>query len=385
MKILISGAGIAGLTLAWWLNRAGHEPVIVEKRNNPDDAGFMIDFYGSGFDVAEKMGLIDRLKERHYSMHELIFVNRQGRRLGAMNIDKFRKLLNYRHYNFLRGDLESVLYASIKDKVQIRFGTTITSINSDEKKVQAVSSDNSQWECDLLIGADGIHSHVRRLALGIGSECEKFLGYYVVCGIIDNILDKRHVFLSRLEPGVQVAAYSIDNNRLATFITFKSSKQIGHDREARVSELKSICKGMKWVVPELVAETVKSPEFYFDAVSQVQLSAWHKGRIGLVGDACQCLTLLAGQGASMAMAGAYYLAEKLEAAGGNFQKAFTDYENLLKPEIETRQAAARKLAGSFVPESWFSIGIVLLFMRFLFFPGFRRAIRRQVGAGSIIH
>jgi 2-polyprenyl-6-methoxyphenol hydroxylase-like FAD-dependent oxidoreductase len=138
------------------------------------------------------------------------------------------------------------------------------------------------------------------------------------------------------------------------------------------------------VVPQLLEGTKHADDFFFDAVAQVQLDPWYKDRVALVGDACQWLTLLAGQGASMAMAGAYLLAEELHKTDGNYKAAFPAYQQRLKPEIDRRQKDARGLAGSFIPRNNFEIALAHFFFNAAFWPGFSSLFAKQIGAKSII-
>ncbi len=382
-NILISGAGIAGLTLAFWLERFGFAPTLVEKRPDRFDEGYMIDFYGSGYDVAEKMGLLDPLRERHYPIPTLQFVDDRGRPTSEMNVERFRALLDYRHFNFMRGDLEAVLFEAVAGRVSIHQGTTITSLENRPDGVAVRLSDGREAEFDLVVGADGIHSHVRRLVWGPENRFERFLGYTVAGGIIENFLDRQDAFYSHLAPGLQASVYSIRGGRLATFFAFKSDERLTGGRERQIEVLQTRFGNQGWIVPDLVEATCRAPRFFFDAVSQIELTPWSTGRVALVGDACQCLTLLAGQGAAMAMAGAYLLADALRAQKDDFAAAFQAYEARLKPEIDRRQVEARKLASSFVPDSRFSIWLMGLFLRAAFLPGFRTLFRRQIGAGSL--
>jgi len=384
-NILISGAGIAGLTLAYWLQKFGFSPTIIENRPNLDHEGYMIDFYGSGFDVAEKMGLTESLRARHYDIPNLAFVDSQGKPQASMNIEEFRKILDYRHFNFMRGDLESVLYKAVKDTIPIHFQTSIQQINPQPDTVQVEFSDGKTQNYDLVIGADGIHSNVRNLLWGHGNLDEHFLGFYVACGVIENFLDAPDIFFGHFEPGTQVSVYAIRDNQLATFFAFKMEQQGIKERQQQFDALKKAFGKQKWIVPKLVDATIRSPYFYFDAVAQIKLTPWYKNRVALVGDACQCLTLLAGQGASMAMAGAYLLADELQKANGDYQIAFPAYQDKLKPEIAKRQIEAQKLAGSFVPKNQFSIWVMYTFLKMAFLPGFRSIFKRQIGAQSIIH
>ncbi|HSB33995.1 MAG TPA: FAD-dependent monooxygenase [Nitrospirota bacterium] len=384
-KILISGCGNAGLTLAFWLGKRGFEPEIVEKRPDLADEGYMIDFYGPGFDVAEKMGIIEHLRQRHYPIPRLDFVDPRGKVEASFEIERFRRLLGYRHFNFMRGDLETALYEHTRRTVPIRFGTVITGIYPVRKGVEVDFSDGTKGSYGLLIGADGFHSGVRDLVWGPRGGFERFLGYYAASAMIGNILGKAEAFVARQEPGKQAAVYSIRGGKLATFFIFKSKQQGRLTRLDQQAVLEEEFGSMGWEIPGMLEILRSAPRFYYDSVSQIELDTWHKGRIALVGDACQCLTLLAGQGVSMAMAGAHILAKELERSRGDHEAAFSAYEAAMKPEIGKRQVQARKFAGSFVPESRFGITVRNLLMNVLFLPGLRSLFLRRIGAESLVH
>jgi 2-polyprenyl-6-methoxyphenol hydroxylase-like FAD-dependent oxidoreductase len=383
-NILISGGGIAGLTLAYWLHQYGFQPTIVEKRAGLNDEGYMIDFYGSGFDVAEKMGLLEPLAARHYPVYTLRYVDAQGKTRASFDIQQFRRLLNFRHYNFMRGDLEAVLYDAVKEKLPVRMDTTISTIQPQDACVQVQLSDGAQQEFDLVIGADGIHSGIRRFLWGEQEQFEHFLGYYVACGIIDNFMQDQDAFISFIEPHKQISVYPIRGGRMATFLIFQAEREQPHQREAQQAKLEQVYAGLGWHTAQILERMRKAPDFYFDSVSQIKLDVWRQGRVALVGDSCQCLTLLAGQGASMAMAGAYRLAQALDRSGGDYQAAFQAYQDGLKPEIEQRQLQAEKLASSFVPDSYRAIWLQNLFLKFAALPVLKGIFLRLIGARSII-
>jgi 2-polyprenyl-6-methoxyphenol hydroxylase-like FAD-dependent oxidoreductase len=385
-NILISGAGISGLTLAYWLQKRGFSPTIVEKRPDLHDRGYMIDFYGSGYDVAEKMNLIEQLQSEsdQYRITKLVFVDRKGKPRAALDVVKFRALLQHRYFPLMRGDLETVLYEAVRDRLPIRFNTSIQQIDIRADGVSVVLSNGQNEKYDLLIGACGIHSNVRNLLWGDESQFNHFLGFYVACSIIENFFDEQEVFFGHLEPKVQATVYSIGENQLATFFAFQSEKLNIHGRQAELDTLIKVLSGAGWVVPQLVEGTKHADDFFFDAVAQIQLDPWYQDRVALVGDACQCLTLLAGQGASMGMAGAYLLADELYNADGDYKIAFPAYQHKLKPEIERRQKDARGLAGTFVPRNNFEIAMTHFLLNAAFWPGFRSLFAKQIGAKSII-
>jgi len=385
-NILISGAGISGLTLAYWLQKWGFSPTIIEKRPDLSARGYMIDFYGSGFDVADKMGLVETLQAQsaQYNLKALSFVDAQGKPRATLDMEKFKDLLHHRYVPLMRGDLETAIYESVKATVPIRFGESISALHIQPNGVGVDFSDGASETYDLVIGADGIHSNVRALLWGDESQFNHFLGFYVACSVIENFFDRPDVLFGHFEPNIQATIYSIGENKLATFFAFRSELLNLHGRQARMDVLSRVLGGLGWVIPQLVEATKHADDFFFDAVAQIQLPQWHKERVALVGDACQCLTLLAGQGASMGMAGAYLLAQELHQADGDYQVAFPAYQQKLQPEIERRQKDARGLAGSFVPRNKFEIGMSHFFLNAAFWPGFSSLFAKQIGARSII-
>lgn len=385
-KILISGAGISGLTLAYWLKKHGFSPTVIEKRPNLNNKGYMIDFYGSGFDVAEKMGLLDQLVEKssQYPVKKLEFVDNKGKPRASLNIDKFRELLDHRYAPLLRGDLETVIYESMKEVVPVRFGASIANLTIHEDSVDVIFDNGQNETYDLVVGADGIHSNVRKLLWGDESQFNHFLGFYVSCSVIDNFLGRQDTFYGHFEPNMQATIFSFGKDQLTVFFAFRAEKRKIGGREEQIEMLAERLEHSGWIVPQLLDATKRSDDFFFDAVAQIQLDEWHKGRVALVGDACQCLTLLAGQGASMGMAGAYLLADELHKADGDHRIAFPAYQTKLKPEIEKRQKEARGLAGSFVPRNKFEIGLSHFFLNAAFLPGFSSLFKKQIGSRSII-
>ncbi len=385
-NILISGAGISGLTLAYWLKKRGFSPVLIEKRPDLHDRGYMIDFYGSGYDVAEKMGLLEQLQEKsaQYPVSKLAFVDRNGKQRATLDVEKFRQLLDHRYFPLMRGDLETVIYESVKDSVPISFNTSIANLNMRPDAVEVEFTDGKRGMYDLVVGAGGIHSNVRRLLWGDESQFRKFLGFYVACSVIDNFLGVQDSFYGHFEPNAQTTVYSIGNNKLAVFFAFKSEELNARGRQGQMDVLTKRFGQQGWVVPQLVEGTKHADDFFFDAVAQIQLDEWYKERVALVGDACQCLTLLAGQGASMGMAGAYLLADELFKADGDYRVAFPSYQQKLQPEILRRQKDARGLAGSFVPVTHAAIAMTYFLLNASFLPGFRSLFKRQIGARSII-
>jgi 2-polyprenyl-6-methoxyphenol hydroxylase-like FAD-dependent oxidoreductase len=326
------------------------------------------------------MGLIETLRAKAYPVTQMILVDEQGRKRAALDIDSMRKLLDNRYISLARGDLETVLYESICEKIPVLFQTQISQIVEQPDHVQVTLSNGAVQEAGLVIGADGIHSHVRNLCWGEAGQFEHFLGYYFACAVIDNFLQRNDCFYSYMAPKTQASVYAIGDNRLATLFAFQSELLDTKSHQSKQEILKEKFGRQGWIVPQLLEATLQADHLYFDTVSQVVVDTWNKGRVALVGDACQCLTLLAGQGASFAMHGSYVLASSLHEAQGDYSRAFPAYQEKMRPLIEDEQAKARKLGGSFVPKNRFAIWMTAFFLNIAFLPGFRSIFLKQIGA-----
>ncbi|RLQ92293.1 FAD-dependent monooxygenase [Falsibacillus albus] len=375
MNVLIVGAGIAGLTLADQLDREGHAVEIIEKSPGLRTEGYMMDFFGAGYDVAEKIGLIEDLRTIHYPIDSLRVKNADGTTKYSLNYQSLIKLLDGRHFNFMRGDLERVLYERIKERVQVTYGTSIDSLQQDDQEVHAVLSNGTERRCDLLVGADGIHSKVRRLAFG---EEEKFvhsMGYQTAAYTFEKtpeFNDISRTFDTITEPGRQVSIYPIRGDRMATFFLYSKQGSVRHhSHEEGIKELKKHFGDMGWVIPDTLQKGELADDFYFDDVAQVEMEKWTKGRVALVGDACGCVSLVAGQGASLAMAEAYTLAHCFAESKGNIEKALSDYDTMMIPQVAKVQRSARKFADYFLPETKWKLMIRDVTMRASVLPVIR--------------
>ena len=379
-NILISGAGIAGVTLAFWLKKFGFNPTIIEISPTLREGGYAIDFMGAGFDVAERMGIIPALAKADLNISNIAFVDKDNNEKGSMNYQKIKKVLKNRAFSLLRSDLAKVIFNSLDNDTEIIFGDTIHEIEQDrEKVVVKFKSGLTRW-FDLLVGADGLHSNVRNLIFGEESQFEKYYGYYTSSFTIDNFSDEGRVFSMFNVPYRQVAVYSIGEEKTATFFIFTSPEKLNyayHDVEKQKQILKNEFMNIGWKCPELLSKIDTTSDFYFDSISQIKMEHWSKGRISLVGDACDCPSLLSGKGSTLAMVGAYILAGELKVANGNYESAFAGYENIFKPFISKKQKAAQSFTKSFVPKSNFGIWLRNQAFKLMSFPLFTKILFNQ--------
>lgn len=385
-RILISGAGIAGLTLAYFLEKNGFEPVVIERASSLRNGGYMIDFFSSGVHVIEQMGLLDLLKKRDHGSSIVRQYNDKGKKSMTLDISAFRNAQKGKLFNFLRTDLVDILYQAVKGKIELRYNTSIAAVEEQTNGVLVRFEDGKEELFDLLVGADGIHSKVRELVFD-PKEVEKFfLGYYVA-GLEHNVplQIRKDEVLSMTIPCKQVMTYTISEDNLeqnTSVFVLKTGKRLPEMRhQERVQFLRKEFATFTNPVPEILDTASQLNNMYFDEVSQIKMAGnWSKGRTILIGDAAYCITLLSGQGASMAMTGAYLLAEKLIASHGAYAKSYAAFENELRPLVSSMQKKAIKNANSYLPSSSFSLWIRNLLAPILFTRPFIPFIIRQLGA-----
>lgn len=378
-NILVSGAGIAGTSLAFWLKKSGFNPTIIEVAPKLRQGGYAIDFMGAGYDVAAKMGLIPFLQEVDLNISKLSFVDANNRERGSMNYRKVKELMHNRALTLLRSDLAKVIYNSLDKDIEIIFGDSIKGIEQDDEKVVVHLQSGLTRTFDLLVGADGLHSNVRNLVFGNESLFEKYYGYYTSSFTLDNFSYPGSTFSMYNVPYKQVAVYSYNQKTIAFFI-FTSPQKLSYPHHD-IAEQKQILKkefiNSGWKCRELVSQIESTADFYFDSISQIKMENWSKGRVALVGDACYCPSLLSGKGSTLAIVGAYILAGELKEANGNYQTAFQQYQNIFKPFMSKKQKAAQGFAKSFVPKTNFGIWVRNLVFKMMSLPFVSKLVLNQ--------
>ncbi len=360
MRIAISGTGIAGPTLAFWLERAGHAVTLIEQAPTFRSGGYVIDFWGVGYTVAERMGLIDQVLAHGYQVKEVRLVDAKGATTGGFPASVFARMTHNRYTSLPRGDLAQIIYTAVKDKVETLFGDSITHITDTGSEVDVVLESGTRRSFDLLVGADGLHSNVRRLLWGDQSQFERPLGYYVAAFRAKGYAKRDDdVYVTYAEPGRSLSRFSMrDDDTLFLFI-LAADQMPGaepHDPAGHKAALRAVFGASGWEAPQILAALEASrDELYFDRVSQIEVPRWTKGRTVLMGDAAACCSLLAGEGTGLAMTEAYVLAGELEKAGGDVPAALAAYEAQLRPFILSKQKAARAFASSFTPKTEFGL------------------------------
>jgi 2-polyprenyl-6-methoxyphenol hydroxylase-like FAD-dependent oxidoreductase len=379
-NILISGAGIAGPTLAYWLKRYGFNPTIVERAPQLRDGGAPIDVRGEAVQIAKDMGIWPELQQEKTTLDEIRFVNGQHQRASKVNVQMLRSLfkLDRSWAEIARGDLVRALYDVTRDDIEYRFGDSIRTLQQDDEGVDVTFESGKSRRFDLVVGADGLHSRVRSLAFGNEELFEHYCGYYVGLFFIDNYLglDESTLWFYSV-PGKQTVVRRLRNSQqLGVAFIFKQPTKLSYDRFDLEQQKRLIAEAYSdvgWEIPRLLEKMQASTGFYFDVVSQIRMEKWSQGRVVLIGDAAHCAALLAGEGSKLAIMGGYILAGELKAALGEYQSAFDNYERAFRPLVTAEQAKVKPDSNALVPETaraiWIQNHLGPLLFPFLIVPG----------------
>jgi 2-polyprenyl-6-methoxyphenol hydroxylase-like FAD-dependent oxidoreductase len=346
--MLISGAGIAGPTLAYWLVRHGHDVTVVERAGALRSSGSPIDVRGPAVEVADRMGVFDQIKAAGTKVTDLVMVNRRGRRVGRVNTYAMRRSNDARDVELPRGDLADILFASAKDGAEFIFDDSIVDLQQHADGVDVTFDRAAPRTFDYVIGADGLHSAVRRLAFGPESNYIRHTGVYVATMPLEEPLDNDHDVVMFNTPGRCVTLHPGRGKALVAFM-YRAPAAPDFNYRDTAQHKRMLTEAFKddgWRVPEVLKKLPDQDELYFDSVSQVVLPTWSTGRVAVLGDAASCVSLF-GDGSTLAMAGAYTLAMALE-EGDN---AFAAYEARHRQLVEPKQRNIGRAADLLIPAS----------------------------------
>jgi 2-polyprenyl-6-methoxyphenol hydroxylase-like FAD-dependent oxidoreductase len=356
-EVLISGAGLAGPALAYWLSRYGFRPTVVERAPALRDGGYKVDVRGTATDVLKRMGVYEASRAADTGMRHITYTRRDGRPITVIDAN----LLMGRRgddIEIMRTDLTRILYDATASDVEYVFGDAIAGIVPGPDGVDVTFERAAPRRFGLVVGADGLHSTTRRLALG--ELPLSHLGAYISIFTVPNHLRLDREEVMYFEPGRLVFAYSTGPSSPARAGFTFASPELAYDRRdvaAQKRLVKEAFAGLGWEVPRLLESIDAAGDFYLDSLSQVDLPRWSAGRVALIGDAAHCPSPASGQGTSLALVGAYVLAGELAAAQGDHAVAFEAYETAMRPYVAKNLALGRKMAGDMVPGARWKIAL----------------------------
>jgi 2-polyprenyl-6-methoxyphenol hydroxylase-like FAD-dependent oxidoreductase len=375
MRVAINGAGIAGTALAYWLSQMGHEVLLVERAPELRTGGYILNLWGVGYDAVEKMGLLPKLLELKYETDELRMVDRHGRTRGGYPSRILVDLANGRLACLARADIAAAIYGLIDGRGETIFGDSITTIEDGGSCAHIGFEHAPAREVDLVVGADGLHSKVRQITFGPDVEFEHPMGCHVASFEVAGYRPRNEdLYVAHTAPGRYIARFPIRDDKTMFFMLINNEYLPGAlpvSETERKAALMNAFSGMGWECPAILSALESVDAVYFDSISQIRMNAWTKGRVALVGDAAACPSLIAGEGAGLALAEAYVLAGEIHSRGADLNLALRHYEERIKPYTERKQRCAERLVPSFAPKT--EIGVkardfATLLMRLPLFP-----------------
>ncbi|CAM5375701.1 FAD-dependent monooxygenase [Streptomyces tanashiensis] len=344
--VLISGGGIAGPVLAHWLHRRGFAPTVVERAPGRRPGGQAVDIRGVALDVVERMGLLERVSRERTRMRGMSVLDPDGHEVDRSTEATFSSgRLDSDDIEVLREDLVRMVHEHTRAGVEYLFGDSVTRLDEDETGVHADFAHGPSRTFDLVVGADGLHSTVRRLAFGPEERFAHHLGSYLSVFSADNFLalDDWQIWLMAGDTGFGIMPVR-GNTELRIAFGFRSdplARDPGALRRIVVDKLAS----MRWEGGRLAEAARRAPDFYCDAMAQIRMDTWSRGRVTLLGDAGYCPSPLSGQGTSLALVGAHVLADCLARADGDHRTAYARYERRMRPFVALNQALATENPG----------------------------------------
>jgi 2-polyprenyl-6-methoxyphenol hydroxylase-like FAD-dependent oxidoreductase len=353
--VLISGASIAGPSLAYWLFRYGFNVTVVERSDAIRGGGYAIDVRGTAVDVVDQMGIYPQLQATHIRSRRITFLNPDGSVGGRIRPEDLTGGEEGRDIELPRGNLTELLFGlTPRGSVQYLFNDSITAIKDDGQGVEVTFKNSKLRRFDVVIGADGLHSNTRQLIFGPEESYSKYLGYCFNGFTMPNFLGLSHEAIAYARPGRFAVVSAVgDTDTVDAFLTFASEFppiSAIQDVEGQRRLTSEMFAGTGWEVPRLIKAMQKADDLYSDVVSQIHLPQWSKGRVVLVGDSAFAPSFLSGQGTSIALVGAYILAGEL-AKNRDHATAFASYEAIMRPFAEANQALAGKGASFLFPRT----------------------------------
>ncbi|MGW2045545.1 FAD-dependent monooxygenase [Streptomyces sp. NPDC001858] len=343
--VLISGAGVAGLTLAHWLEHHGFRPTVVERAPHVRHGGYAVDFRGEALDVLERMDLLERVRALDTEMGDAAMVDADGRRYATLPAAVFAGDLEVP-----KGDLTRLLHAAAQGWTEYLFADSIAEVEQDVDGVDVTFESGPPRRFDLLIGADGLHSRTRALAFGPEERFVRSLGIHTAIFSLPNHLGLHHTGQLYVSPGKAANMFAEDSAGRARAALHFAAEELEYDRHDIGGQQRIVAErfaGEGWEIPRLLTEMRSAEDFWFDANAQVLMDTWINGRIALLGDAGYCAAPTSGRGTSQALIGAYLLAGELAQAHGDHTTAFPAYESAMRPFVAEHQAVGREGAERF--------------------------------------
>ncbi|MFP5347777.1 MAG: FAD-dependent monooxygenase [Actinomycetes bacterium] len=382
-RVLVSGAGVAGPVVAYWLHRFGFRPTVVERAAGlrAGGEGHAVDLFGPAVELMDWMGVLPQVEQARTPTRVISLV-RPGRRPVDVPAEMASEGVSERHIEILRGDLATIVWEAARDRVEFVFDDSVAAVDDDGNTVEVEFERGGPRTFDLLVGADGLHSVTRRLVFGPEEPFLRFLGGYLAVFTVDNHLHLQDRMLGFTVPGRTAALYPVgDGSSLRVVFLWRTDQLHDYDRHDLPEQrrlLRALYGDLGWELPRLLAELDRADDLYLDSISQVVMDGWTEGRVALVGDAGYSPGAAVGGGTSLAVIGAYVLASELVRAGGDHRQGFAAYQRALGPVVAQSRLVGPTAIKLVIPSSRRQIWVTAQAMRAV--PRIPAPLRRRLTA-----
>ncbi|MGF6529145.1 FAD-dependent monooxygenase [Variovorax sp. PvP013] len=380
LRILVTGASIAGNATAWALTRAGCEVLVVERAAAFRDGGQNVDVRGVGREVMRRMDLERAALDQGTGEEGTAWVDAQGRAAAEFRTSDLERDGPTAEMEILRGDLARLLYDAARTRTAYRFGDHIAQVEDDGTAATVCFASGSTERFDAVVVAEGVGSATRERVFAGENDARWMnltLAYFTIARAADDdrlwrwyhATDGRSVSLRPDRHGTTRAMLSIQKAP-------EGEQDWNVERQKRFLHERFADAG--WQSKRVLAGMETAEDFYFDVLRQVRLPRWHRGRVVLTGDAAWCATPLAGIGTTLALVGAYVLAGEIARAGGigDPVRAFAAYEAAMRPMVEQAQNVPRIGPRLMNPHSRLGIHLLHGVLHLASLPGLRDAFAK---------
>ncbi|MDX3101432.1 FAD-dependent monooxygenase [Nonomuraea angiospora] len=350
-RVLVSGAGIAGPTLAYWLTRYGYAVTVVERAAAVRSGGYPIDVRGTALEVVRRMGILPRLRDTHIELRRLTFLDGNGGEVASIHPHAVTGGAGGRDLEVRRGDLTDALYLAVRDDVEFLFNDSVDTLVQSGDGVDVTFRGGGQRTFDLVLGADGTHSRTRELVFGPEEQFHRYLGYCFAVFPMRNTFGLSHETVMWNTPGRSAALYAVgEDDEVHAFLNFarpEPPSDVFANPEAQRDLVAAVFADAGWEVPGMLAAMHEADDVFFDGVSQIRMPRWHRGRVALAGDAAYAPSFLTGQGSSLALVGAYMLAGSL--ADRDHTTGLAAYEDSTREFVAANQGLVGEGGATLFP------------------------------------
>ncbi|GAA5162125.1 FAD-dependent monooxygenase [Pseudonocardia eucalypti] len=380
--VLVCGASVAGPALAYWLCRYGYEVTVVEQtpQLRRGLGGHAVDLFGPAVEVTEWMGVLPQVLAAR-TRTDLLAFERPGKPPIEVDFAELAAGISDRHVEIMRGELAAILHEATQDRARYLFGDSITAIDDHDEDIEVTFEHAPPERFDLVIGADGLHSNVRRLAFGDESAFRHYLGGYFSVFTLPTYsgpTDRMRIYTT---PGKMAALHTVwQTGQARAGFFFRRATEFAYDHRDATQQrelLRHVFDGEGWEIPRLLEQMDHSPDFYLDSISQIRMRQLSKGRVCLVGDAGYSPGPAVGGGTTVALVGAYVLAGELAAARDDHAAGYAGYQREMNEFIRHSRAIGPASMRTLIPNTARQVWLAANMMRVL--PRLPAAVQRRLG------